>query len=152
MAILRLFLAAGTTIVLYGVYKLGVQLLAPYFSPLRDLPGPKSKSFIWGNLGEIRKAENSKLHEEWIEKYGKVIKYKGFFNVSCILPSSVNTPAHLSQQTDRLYTTDMRALNHILTHSVDYQKPEMARFNLARLLGDGKHLNPTLSSLNSRCH
>lgn len=89
MAILRLFLAAGTTIVLYGVYKLGVQLLAPYFSPLRDLPGPKSKSFIWGNLGEIRKAENSKLHEEWIEKYGKVIKYKGFFNVSCIVPSSV---------------------------------------------------------------
>lgn len=89
MAILRLFLAAGTTVALYGAYKLGVQLLAPYFSPLRDLPGPKSKSFIWGNLGEIRKAENSKLHEEWIEKYGKVIKYKGFFNVSCIVPSSV---------------------------------------------------------------
>lgn len=38
---------------------------------------------------------------------------------------------------DRLFTMDMRAINHILTHSVDYQKPPQARYNLARLLGDG---------------
>lgn len=144
MAILRLLLAAGTTIVLYGAYKLGIQILTPYFSPLRDLPGPKSKGLVWGNLGEIRKAENSKLHDEWIEKYGKVIKYKGFFNVSCIAyysSGATRSYAIFSQQSDRLYTTDLRALNHILTHSVDYQKPEMARFNLARLLGDGTHLD-----------
>ena len=82
MALLRLFLTAGSAVVLYGVYKAVYRISALYFSPIRDLPGPKSKSFVWGNLGEIRKAENSKLHEEWVEKYGKVIKYKGFFNVS----------------------------------------------------------------------
>lgn len=82
MAILRFLLAAGTTICFYGVYKLGCQLLGPYFSPLRDLPGPKSESFMWGNLGELQTEEYIKKHEEWVEKYGKAIKYKGFFNVS----------------------------------------------------------------------
>jgi len=32
---------------------------------------------------------------------------------------------------------DTRALNHVLTHSVDYQKPQEARDGLSRLLGDG---------------
>lgn len=82
MAILRFLLAAGTSISFYGVYKLGCQFLGPYFSPLRDLPGPKSESFIWGNLGEMQTEEYIKKHEEWVETYGKVIKYKGFFNVS----------------------------------------------------------------------
>ena len=40
-------------------------------------------------------------------------------------------------KTDRLCTMDLRALNHVLTHSTDYQKPSQARFNLSRLLGNG---------------
>ena len=40
-------------------------------------------------------------------------------------------------QMDRLWTTDTRALNHILTHSTQYQKPEAARRNVAKLLGEG---------------
>lgn len=82
MAFLRLLLAAGTTVCFYGIYKLGRQLLGPYFSPLRDLPGPKSESFMWGSLGKLQTEEYIKMHEEWVEKYGKVIKYKGFSNVS----------------------------------------------------------------------
>lgn len=64
MVILRLLIAAGTTVFFYGVYKLGCQLLGPYFSPLRDLPGPKSESFMWGNLGEMQTEEYIKKHEE----------------------------------------------------------------------------------------
>lgn len=37
----------------------------------------------------------------------------------------------------RLCTMDVRAVNHILTHSLDYQKPEMGRKNLAKLIGEG---------------
>ena len=85
MSFLRLVLAAGTPVACYGVYKAVKFLISPYFSPMRDLQGPKSISFIWGNLEEIRKAENSKMHEEWTEKYGKVITYKGFFCVSHLL-------------------------------------------------------------------
>lgn len=32
---------------------------------------------------------------------------------------------------------DTRALNHVLTHSSDYQKPPQVRYNLARILGEG---------------
>lgn len=81
---------------------------------------------MWENLAEMRTAENIKMHEEWIEKYGKVIKYKGTFNVSsptCLLEFANPT-------VDRLYTTDLRALNHILTHSADYQRPELSRYIL----------------------
>lgn len=38
---------------------------------------------------------------------------------------------------DRLWTLDTRALNHILTHSAEYQKPPAARKNLARIVGEG---------------
>lgn len=41
------------------------------------------------------------------------------------------------QQIDRLLTTDTKAINHILTHSVDYQKPENARAILLTLFGEG---------------
>ena len=43
-------------------------------------------------------------------------------------------------QLDRLWTMDPRALNHIMTHSVDYQKPSQARRNLARILGTGENV------------
>lgn len=33
---------------------------------------------------------------------------------------------------------DTRALNHILTHSMDFEKPEEGRRGLARFLGNGK--------------
>ena len=37
----------------------------------------------------------------------------------------------------RLYTTDTKALNHILMNTDIYQKPETARYNLTRVLGAG---------------
>ncbi|KNZ77019.1 Secologanin synthase [Termitomyces sp. J132] len=37
----------------------------------------------------------------------------------------------------RLYTTDTKALNHILMTTSVYQKPEAARHNLSRILGEG---------------
>ncbi|TFY55501.1 hypothetical protein EVJ58_g8212 [Rhodofomes roseus] len=103
----------------YGLYKLVELLVAPLFSPLRSLPGPPSPSFIFGNLKEIFDAENSVLHEAWTDKYGNTFKYKAWFNQ------------------DRLYTLDTRALNHVLSHSIDYQKPSLARFNLGEILGEG---------------
>ncbi|EMD33503.1 hypothetical protein CERSUDRAFT_118076 [Gelatoporia subvermispora B] len=103
----------------YALYK-GVRfLLRPFFSSLRYLPGPPRSGLIYGNLKEIFAAEHSVLHEAWVEKYGNTIKYKGFLN------------------TDRLYTIDVKALNHILTHSMDYQKPAQSRYFLSRLLGKG---------------
>ncbi|KZT65827.1 cytochrome P450 [Daedalea quercina L-15889] len=114
-----LLLSLGVAVLGYGLYRLASLLVEPFFSPLRDLPGPPSPSFIFGNLKQIFDAENSVLHEAWTEQYGTTLKYKTWFN------------------RDRLYTVDTRALNHILSHSIDYQKPFLARHNLGEALGEG---------------
>ncbi|KAG1852910.1 cytochrome P450 [Suillus tomentosus] len=99
---------------------LGEQVWHNLRSPLRVLQGPKGTSWLYGNLKDIFKAENSVLHEQWVEQYGTTLKYKGFFF------------------SDRLFTMDTRALNHVLTHSSsDYQKPSQVRYNLSRILGEG---------------
>lgn len=79
--LLRLGLAFSTVVIVHYVAKLLRRVFHPYFSPLRDLKGPKSKSFFYGNLKEIFTAEAMELHERWREEYGPVYKYKGFFNV-----------------------------------------------------------------------
>lgn len=37
----------------------------------------------------------------------------------------------------RLYTTDTKAINHILMNSYTYQKPGAARYQLSQILGSG---------------
>jgi hypothetical protein len=37
----------------------------------------------------------------------------------------------------RLYTIDMKAINHVLMNDYLYQKPEPARYNLSQILGSG---------------
>lgn len=49
----------------------------------------------------------------------------------------------------RLYTTDTKALNHVLMNSYIYQKPAVARYNLGRVVGSGAYIP---SSFPSFCH
>ncbi|KAH9847038.1 cytochrome P450 [Lenzites betulinus] len=95
--------------------------LLPRCTPtaLRNLPGPPNPSWFYGNMKHIQAKDNSVPQERWLAEYGPHIVYKGFLNE------------------DRLFTLDARALNHILTHSADYRKPEVARRNLAKVLGEG---------------
>lgn len=115
----KLGLSASSVLVAFGCWKLGKRVWHNLRSPLRALPGPKGTSWLYGNLKDIFIAENSVLHEQWVRQYGTTLKYKGFFF------------------SDRLFTMDTRALNHVLTHSSDYQKPAQVRYNLARILGEG---------------
>lgn len=70
---------AGT--LLYGIYKAIYQLLRPYFSSLRDIPGPKSNSLIYGHVRELRGIEDPTLLHKWVEQYGKVVKIRMFAGV-----------------------------------------------------------------------
>jgi len=117
--LIRLTGSLGATLVAYGVYRVAKFIYDELTSPLRDLPGPKSSSFIYGNFKEIFEAENSTLHEQWVQEYGTTLKYNGLFGMT------------------RLYTTDTKALNHVLMNSYIWQKPEVARYNLSRVLGPG---------------
>ncbi|KAF9234848.1 cytochrome P450 [Melanogaster broomeanus] len=88
-------------------------------SPLRHLPGPEGTSWIYGHLRDVFNGESFVLHEEWVKEYGHTLKYKGFFF------------------TNQLFTMDSRAINHVLTHSTDYQKPSPMRYTLTQILGEG---------------
>ncbi|KAJ7778733.1 cytochrome P450 [Mycena maculata] len=116
---LRLLASVAGTLGAYALYQILKLIYGEFNSPLRLLPGPKSTHFFYGNLRDIWKAENSVLHEQWVQEYGPTIKYKAFFGMT------------------RLYTTDTGALNHFLTNSNIYQKPEASRYNLTQMLGPG---------------
>lgn len=77
---------AGAVTVSYVAYKsiklLKLLLIDSRISPLLNLPGPESYgSIIWGNMGEVFKAPPLALHEEWFNKYGHTITYRGLFLV-----------------------------------------------------------------------
>jgi len=95
-------------------------------SPMRVLPGPtESASLVLGNFGEIWDAESSVLLEKWIEKYGPTIRLTGLFGIR-----------------QWLYTTDMRALSHVLMNTDVYQNPGALRYFISRIMGPG--LRPLL--------
>ena len=50
-------------------------------SPLRALPGPKSKSLFLGNFDLRFDPENALPHERWISQYGTTFSYAGLLNV-----------------------------------------------------------------------
>ena len=54
-AITKLLVALATTLVGYGVYRLFKVVYKELTSPLRDLPGPKNRSLLYGNFKEIQK-------------------------------------------------------------------------------------------------
>ncbi|KAJ6587651.1 cytochrome P450 [Mycena vulgaris] len=104
------------TYVLYRVFKMAYMELS---SPLRNLPGPKSAHWVTGNLMEIIDDLDLGVEESWLKRYGPTLRVHGFFGGSI------------------LYTMDTKAIQHILTNSHNYQKPEIDRYSLARIVGPG---------------
>ncbi|KDQ16690.1 hypothetical protein BOTBODRAFT_106698 [Botryobasidium botryosum FD-172 SS1] len=107
---------------LYAAPKIagGLQsLFQPLSSPLRNLPGPKKYNLLWGNLKEIFQSEGPKVQEGWIKEFGPVIRYRIAFGKH------------------RLFTTDTRAVTHILSHAYKFPKPDQLRNALGDILGRG---------------
>lgn len=102
--IVQLLGSLAATLTAYGLYKVLRMAYSELTSPLRDLPGPKSSSIIYGNFKEIWKEvrtntllflfrtsiayhlrhakENSVPQERWIKEFGPTIQYKALFGVS----------------------------------------------------------------------
>ncbi|KAJ7496541.1 cytochrome P450 [Mycena latifolia] len=108
--LVALLASVAGTLGAYALYKISKLVYRELTSPIKHLPGPKSSHFFYGNLKEIFKAENSVLHEQWVQEYGSTLKYKGLLGAT---------------------------LNHFLTNSNIYQKPEASRSNIARMFGPG---------------
>lgn len=95
------------------------RLLTDYLtSPLRSLPGPPSPSFLYGTYAQLAAAP-AHTAAAWTAAYGPTFAFTGL----------------LSQR--RLFTTDPRALAHVLKESYIWQKPEAVRYSLGTILGEG---------------
>ncbi|KAJ3557679.1 hypothetical protein NM688_g1343 [Phlebia brevispora] len=114
-----LFLAAIATV----LWKLFPLIKRALTSPLRHLPGPHLeglKSYLIGGFAAITyKSEDCNIEIQWLEQYGHVMQIPAIFNIPVLL------------------TSDTRAINYILTHSLDYQKSKPAREVLRSLVGAG---------------
>ncbi|KAI0329990.1 cytochrome P450 [Cubamyces sp. BRFM 1775] len=88
-------------------------------SSLRSLPGPLTSSWLYGNIQTTNSEDLSAPQERWAAEYGPNIAYRDYLG-------------HM-----RLWTDDVRALTHIITHSAEFRKPKTSVKNLAKFIGKG---------------
>ncbi|KAJ7627748.1 cytochrome P450 monooxygenase [Mycena polygramma] len=105
------------TVAVYALYQLAKIVYDGLTSPLRHLPGPEGGNFL---LGHFRRIQNdSAVTDEWRQEFGVNYQMKSFFNAR------------------DLYTTDTRALTHILVNDNLYQKGPVAKKFVTHFLGNG---------------
>ncbi|SJL01582.1 uncharacterized protein ARMOST_04904 [Armillaria ostoyae] len=63
--------------------------------------------------------DNARLHDNWKQEYGPTMRYNGPFNANW------------------LYTSDVKALQHVMSNVDDWPKPEYIRYMLSQLAGPG---------------
>ncbi|KAI0327035.1 cytochrome P450 [Cubamyces sp. BRFM 1775] len=88
-------------------------------SGLWVIPGPRSTSWLLGNLREYNDSPRDLISDEWMERHGSVVRIHGFL------------------QTPMLSITDNRAINHLFTNYTYFTKPEYIRLDLSKLLCEG---------------
>ncbi|GAA6020392.1 hypothetical protein JCM10207_002092 [Rhodosporidiobolus poonsookiae] len=106
---------------LYVVLKIAYKtFIAPRFSSLRSIPGPKLTSAWSGALGEMCEAAPGVAFNNWRRRFGDLVRFRTIFGQ------------------EALVLTDPTALNHVLvTRSYDYVKPGISRMALGAVTGPG---------------
>ncbi|KAJ7675254.1 cytochrome P450, partial [Mycena rosella] len=85
-------------------------------SPLRHVVGPKSPSLIFGNFRQMG-VTDSKLTEKWRSEFGRIFQFRGLFSIS------------------EFHTSDIKAINHVVTNSTVYRREVFIRDDLNSLTG-----------------
>ncbi|KAJ6477920.1 hypothetical protein C8R47DRAFT_1288816 [Mycena vitilis] len=109
----------AATAVCYGVLYLIRSIYQTLTYPLRNVRGPMSPSFVFGNFNEVQ--NDRQQTAKWRDEFGSTFRFKSLF--------SMNT----------LYTSDVKALSHIIANTSIYQTPEFEKRARKTLLGDGAH-------------
>ncbi|KAJ7651324.1 cytochrome P450 [Roridomyces roridus] len=86
-------------------------------SPLRDMPGPPSPSFVLGNFKAM--AEDSSLTSQWRDQFGRNFRFRSLFGRM------------------ELHTSDIKAVNHIVMNNAVYEKVPSNLDVSKYLLGNG---------------
>ncbi|KAJ7753619.1 cytochrome P450 [Mycena maculata] len=123
MVFLKLLTSVAGTLGAYALYTILRMFYLERTSPLQSLQGPKSSNWLLGNLKEVMPNEVRALdhipQEKWTRQYGRTIRFNSFFGFG------------------QLYTMDPKAINHILSNTYTYQKSEVSRYILGRIIGPG---------------
>ncbi|KAJ3872268.1 cytochrome P450 [Lentinula edodes] len=97
----------------YFVYRVSKHMYRIYSSPLCSLPGPPSLTWFYGSISLVPEADAYRLFERWTKQWGHTFKYSSILNVN------------------KLYTTDLIALNYILSSDIYVKSNILTRFSPA---------------------
>ncbi len=73
------FIGVSVTYVLYILMR---RRISAYRSPLRNVPGPGGAHWLKGNFTAVPETDSTRLQEEWVRKYGHVLKFQSTLWVS----------------------------------------------------------------------
>ncbi|KAJ7302399.1 cytochrome P450 [Mycena albidolilacea] len=113
----EILLPIAGTLLFYVSYHITHFIYRRWTSSLRHVAGPQSSSWMFGNFKEIR--GDPQLTDRWREEFGPTFKFKWLFSTS------------------ELYTSDIKALTHIVNNGAIYRRAPSFRSITAMLLGKG---------------
>ncbi|KAJ7745985.1 cytochrome P450 [Mycena metata] len=117
MALLKFAASIATTLGAYALYTLLKVFYQEFTSPLRNVPGPQADHWFLGNRKQLLNFDSQE--GLWTQKYGRTVRINTLFGFS------------------QLYTTDTKAIQHILSNDYVYQKSPSGRYFLGRVVGPG---------------
>ncbi|KAJ7431659.1 cytochrome P450 [Mycena galericulata] len=113
----QILLPIAATLFCYGLFHVVQFLYHELTSPLRSMVGPRNPSFVLGNFNEMM--DDASLPAQWRSEFGRTFRFKGLFSIS------------------ELHSSDIKAVNHIVSKSTIYRRLPVNQDFLKRLLGEG---------------
>ncbi|KAJ7473713.1 cytochrome P450 [Mycena galericulata] len=113
----QILLPIAATLLCYGLLHVVQFLYHELTSPLRNVAGPRNPSFILGNLKEMM--DDASLTAQWRSEFGRTFRFKGLFSIS------------------ELHSSDIKAVNHIISKSAIYRRAPSTREFVKRVVGGG---------------
>ncbi|KAJ7835644.1 cytochrome P450 [Mycena olivaceomarginata] len=113
----QLLIPIAGTILFYVLFHALSIVYRELTSPLRYVAGPKTRSLLLGNSQEMM--EDPKLTDRWRSEFGATFRFKGVFGIS------------------ELHTSDIKAINHVISKSNVYRRAPFARARSGQLTGNG---------------
>ncbi|KAJ7775381.1 cytochrome P450 [Mycena metata] len=105
------------TLLCYVLFLLGRIVYYEFSSPIRHFPGPKNHSWIVGNFFDM--ADEAPVTTRWREEFGPHFQFRGLLNKRI------------------LYTSDTKAIDHIVANTNLYGKGPVGVRAIRNLLGNG---------------
>ncbi|KAF7364355.1 Cytochrome P450 [Mycena sanguinolenta] len=117
ITLLQLLWPFAATLLCYIIFHLSQILYRHFTYPLRFVRGPKSPSLLLGNFKQL--GDDAYLTDKWQAQFGGTFRFHGLFS------------------TNELHTTDIKAINHIVSKPDVYQKAPSMRASSELLVGRG---------------